>query len=327
MMKIWLTLQTILFELASLYLLDTEQMSLTLWLSYISSHGIASGSFTLLCWLVLPFRLKKPVIPAILFIYVIAFSMPVIGMLGLASIFMLALYFPKQESKTLWRSTHSLDLPIHPEQLEESQYGFAALKDILLFNPSDEKRLIATNSCRFLPQKMAMPLLKLALTDKADDIRLLAYAAIEKIEFNINKKIAILKAQQKKKTNADILHRIAENYWELCYLGIAEGPIRSYYLEQAAVFLKEALTLTPAAGIEFKLGRILLEQQKYQQAQQHLINAQQKGLLPRQITPYLAEVIFAQGRYQEVAAILNTLTSESQDTQNELKEFWHRAKS
>ncbi len=326
-MKTWLTLQTLLFELASLYLLGNEQLDFRSWLGYLSSHGLAAASFTILCWLVLPPRFKRPVTPALLFIFTLAFCIPVLGMLGLASIFLIALYFPKQEQKQLWQRTHSLELPIHPEQLESNQYGFAALKDILLFNPSDEKRLMATNSCRFLPPQVAMPLLKLALTDRSDDIRLLAYAAIEKIEFTLNSKIAALQKKIQQTHSAELLHRIAENYWELCYLGIAEGPIRSFYLEQAQHYLLQALTLAPNPGVELKLGRILLDQQQYAAAEEHLLRAQQNGLLAKQVTPYLAEIMFAQQRYKDVSALLQAVPSGQNNMLNELKEYWRRAAS
>ncbi|EIW88055.1 hypothetical protein AGRI_12656 [Alishewanella agri BL06] len=326
-MKTWLTLQTLLFELGSLYLLGNEQLDWLQWLGYFCSHGLAAASFTLLCWLVLPLRLKRPVAPALLFIFTLAFCIPVLGILGLASIFLLALYFPKPEAKNLWQRTHSLELPIHPEQLETNQYGYAALKDILLFNPSDEKRLMATNSCRFLPPQVAMPLLKLALTDRSDDIRLLAYAAIEKIEFTLNNKIASLQQKIRQTPSAELLHRVAENYWELCYLGIAEGPIRSFYLEQAQHYLEQALKLAPNPGMELKLGRILLEQQQYAAAREHLIKAQQDGLLVKQVTPYLAEILFAEQRYQEIATLLQAVPTGQNTMINELKEYWRRAAS
>ena len=58
-MKIWLILQTILFESASLYLLGEQDLSLLGWLSYAASHGAAAGTFTLVCWLALPPRRVK----------------------------------------------------------------------------------------------------------------------------------------------------------------------------------------------------------------------------------------------------------------------------
>ncbi|WP_166836268.1 hypothetical protein [Rheinheimera pleomorphica] len=326
-MKIWLTLQTLTFELASLYLLEQSQMTLALWLAFISSHAIAAASFTGLCWLVLPRVYKTPVIPALAFIYTVAFTMPVLGMLCLASVFIVALYFPKSEQKKRWRYTYNQALPIHPEQLEANQYGYAALKDILLFNPSDEKRLMATNSCRFLPHQQSIPLLKLALTDRADDIRLLAYAVIEKIEFNINRKIALLKRKLEKKPSADTLQRIAESYWELCYLGVAEGPIREFYLAEAQQYLQKASELATSAAIELKLGRILLERQELASAQQHLVLAQEKGLPKRQVTPYLAEVMFGQKHYKEVASLLRSLPARQSDLVTQLKEYWRRAAS
>ncbi|MDX1678970.1 hypothetical protein [Arsukibacterium sp.] len=326
-MKTWLTLQILTFEIASLYLLGQQQMTPLLWLAVISSHGIAAGSFTVLCWLVLPNAYKTPVLPALLFIFTLAFTMPVIGMVCLATVFVVALYFPRAEIKKRWHHTYNLALPMHPEQLEAGFYGYAALKDILLFNPSDEKRLMATNSCRFLPHQDAMPLLKLALTDRTDDIRLLAYAVIEKIEFNINRKIALLKKKQERKANAETLQRIAESYWELCYLGIAEGPIRDFYLTEASRFLQQAHQLQPSAAIELKLGRILLEQQDYDQAQHYLNNALDRGLPERQVSPYLAEVMFGKARYQEVATLLQSLPARQSDLVTQLKEYWRSAAS
>ena len=327
MMKTWLTLQAITLELASLYLLGQQQMTLSLWLAFFASHAIAAASFAALCWLVLPKAYKTPALPALLFIFILALSMPVLGMLCLASVFVIALYFPKPEVKKRWRSSFSLALPMHPEQLESSQYGYAALKDILLFNPSDEKRLMATNSCRFLPHQDAMPLLKLALTDKTDDIRLLAYAVIEKIEFNINRRISLLKKKLQRKASADTLQRIAESYWELCYLGIAEGPIRDFYLNEAQGYLQQSRQMLPSAAIELKLGRILLEQQQFDQAEQHLLAAQAKGLLSSQVTPYLAEVKFGKAQYQDTAKLLQSLPQRQSDVVAQLREYWQRAAS
>ncbi|WP_105254433.1 hypothetical protein [Pseudoalteromonas sp. T1lg75] len=322
-MKIWLILQTILFESASLYLLGDSQLGWLGWLGYASSHGAAAGTFTLLCWLALPMRYKKPVLASMAFIFVIAFSMPIIGMLGLATVFILALYLPKEQSQSLWKRSEVLELPQHPEQLEQGQYGAAALKDILLFNPSDERRQIAVNACRFLPERVAIPLLKLALTDKADDVRLLAYAAIEKIEFAINQKIDALKQQQSTQ-RASQHFQIAELYWELCYLGLADGPLRTHYLEQAKKYLLQAQQIAPAARSELQLGKVLLELQDYQGAYQYLEQARRSGLLMKQVAPYLAEAAFAQGDYRHAALLVSHLPTERGEALNELREYWRR---
>lgn len=321
-MKIWLILQTILFESASLYLLGEEQLGLLGWLSYAGSHGAAAGTFTLLCWLTLPMRYKKPVLASMAFIFVIAFSMPFVGMAGLASVFILALYLPKEQTSALWKRSEALDLPQYPEQLEQGQYGAAALKDILLFNPSEERRHIAVNACRFLEQRIAIPLLKLALTDKADDVRLLAYAAIEKIEFGINEKIDALKQQSSQQ--ASKYYQIAELYWELCYLGLADGSLRNHYLEQAKQNLLQAQQIAPATRSELQLGKVLLELQDYQGAREYLEQARRSGLLMKQVAPYLAEVAFAQGDYQHAALLVSHLPTERGERLNELREYWRR---
>lgn len=320
-MKIWLILQTILFESASLYLLGLDQLSTLGWLGYAINHAISTASFTLFCWLVLPMKYKSPVIPAMAFIFVIAFSMPVIGMLGLTLIFLIALYFPKKKTDKGWKRSEILELPLNTDIFEGERYGTSALKDILLFNPSEERRLIAVNACRFLPQREAMPLLKLALTDKVDDVRLLAYAAIEKIEFAINQKIDELNSDLK---NYDAYYQISTLYWELCYLGIADGPLKQHYLTQAKQYLLKAEEIQPTAPAQLKLGRVLLELQDYPNAIYYLQQASQNGLLLRQVAPYLAEAAFATGNYQSIKPMLNSLPTAAGENLDEIKEYWSR---
>ncbi|GLP96343.1 tetratricopeptide repeat protein [Paraferrimonas sedimenticola] len=323
-MRNWLILQTILFESASLYLLSAEQLSLLGWISYASSHSIAAISFTALFWLILPMRYKTPLYASMGFIFVIAISMPLVGMLGLTLIFLVALYLPSKQDDQLWQRSEIVELPQHVESIEASQFGSAALKDILLFNPSDERRLIAVNACRFLPEKVAMPLLKIALTDKVDDVRLLAYAAIEKMEFSINQKIDALTKKLKQKESAEAHYQIASLYWELCYLEIAEGPLQLHYLEQAKHYLQRSLDLKPSAQTKLKLGRVLLQLQEFDQAKVYLEQAHASGLLATQVVPYLAEVAFAQGEYYKTAELLKSLPESSNIALSQLKEYWLR---
>lgn len=323
-MKTWLILQTLLLEFASLYILGFEQFDTVQWLSYASTHMLAALSFTLLCWLVLPMHFKVPVWSAMLFILVIAFSMPVIGMMGLATIFIVALYFPKAKEQQLWRRSEALELPVHPESLAEQQFGSAALKDILLFNPSFERRLIAVNACQYLPVREAVSLLKIALTDKVDDVRLLAYAAIEKNELKINEQIDQLKNALKRTDDAATNFQIAVLYWELCYLGIADGPLKLHYLNQAKAFLLKSEQRTPSTRSQLQLGRVLLELQEYEQAMHYLELAHKGGLLMKQVAPYLAEAAFAMGDYDHAALLMKHLPVRPGEPLYEQREFWRR---
>ena len=85
--------------------------------------------------------------------------------------------------------------------------------------------------------------------------------------------------------------------------------------------------MLPSAAIELKLGRILLEQQQFDQAEQHLLAAQAKGLLSSQVTPYLAEVKFGKAQYQDTAKLLQSLPQRQSDVVAQLREYWQRAAS
>lgn len=322
-MKVWLILQTILFESASLYLLQNEQLSLLQWLSYACSHALAASSFTALCWVTLPLHYKRPLLGSAAFIFTIAFSMPLVGMLGLGSVFLIALYSPQKKNLILWQRSEFLDLPLSPESVEQGQFGTAALRDILLFNPSDERRLIAVNACRFLPEKNAIPLLILALKDTVDDVRLLAYTTIEKIEFRINQDIEKSKKQLEKQPGPEKANQIAQLYWELCYLGLADGALKEHYLQQAKQYLLKAESQQPMVRSQLLLGRVLLALNDFTQAKAYLLQAQKSGLLIKQVAPYLAEVAFAQNNLSEVQQYLKYLPIQQGDHLSEIREYWH----
>lgn len=322
-MKAWLILQTILFESASLYLLQNEQLTSLQWISYASSHALAVASFTALCWMLLPLQYKRPLLGSAAFIFIIAFSIPLVGMLGLGSVFLVALYLPKKKELMLWQRSEFLDLPLSPESVDQGQFGTAALRDILLFNPSAERRLIAVNACRFLPEKTAIPLLVLALKDTVDDVRLLAYAAIEKIEFRINQDIEKSKQQLKKQSTPEKANQIAQLYWELCYLGLADGALKQHYLQQAKSYLLDAENQQPMVRSQLLLGRVLLALNEFSQAKGYLLQAQKSGLLTKQVAPYLAEVAFSQNDFNAVRHYLEHLPSQQGDRLSEIKEYWY----
>ena len=70
-----------------------------------------------------------------------------------------------------------------------------------------------------------------------------------------------------------------------------------------------------------------LEQQQFDQAEQHLLAAQAKGLLSSQVTPYLAEVKFGKAQYQDTAKLLQSLPQRQSDVVAQLREYWQRAAS
>ncbi|PAJ73878.1 hypothetical protein CJF42_13480 [Pseudoalteromonas sp. NBT06-2] len=321
-MKIWLIIQTLLFESSSIYLLRDSQFSWVEWIEYITLHGLAAASFTILCWLFLPVQFKRPVISAMAFIFIIVICMPVVGMLGLATTFIIGLYLPKPQHNKVWCSAEELTLPNSPSEINNLHYGAGALREIISFNSSADQRQQAVNAIRYLPEKEGVPLLKIALNDLTDDVRLLAYSSLEKIEFRLNETLDIHQKQYAVTPSAKKAHQIAQNYWELCYLGLADGPLKSHYLKQAREYLLKANKLDDLAKVNLLLGRIFLAENDPLNAVKPLEKALEAGLMMKQVAPYLAESAFMMNDYKKVRHYIAYLPEQQGGTLSEMREFW-----
>ncbi|MGF1686746.1 HEAT repeat domain-containing protein [Photobacterium japonica] len=321
-MKLWLTLQTITFELASFYLVYAQPMTLERWGAFATTHALACASFTGVCWLLLPKHYKSPVIPAVSFLFLFNYFLPLIGMIGTTCSLLVALYLPRPQSQVTWQECEKAPLPQNPGEVLHTQFGTGALREILLHNTDAERRSLAVTAIRQLPRQHAVPLLQLALKDLTDDVRLLAYASLEGIETNINESISVLKTQYERESSAVKAHELAQQYWELCYLGIAEGILRQHYLQEAEQWLAQSLCLQQTASANLLLGRVLLELNRAEEAMVALDAALKGGLLLRQVAPYLAEAAYLSGDYDTAKEYIAYFPEQKGERLSQIKELW-----
>jgi uncharacterized protein HemY len=153
---------------------------------------------------------------------------------------------------------------------------------------------------------------------------LLAYARLDHLENELNYQINHYEESLKLQNNedrADFHRMIAEQLWELSYLGLSEGETQRYHLDQALSHVKSSLAITKSAGLQLLLGRIYLALGKYDLAEQALIAAQASGDSPKRVLPYLAEVAYRNKQYAKVTSYLDKLETD-QSALNQLKEYW-----
>lgn len=317
-----LSLLTAILELISLYLVSEEVFQQGGWPLYILFHGLATLTFTGLCWFFLSPAHKSTPFSSLLFISGISFCMPVVGMLGLLFSLVLALRLPKPQKEYEWRSIEQLSLPNSPSEPNDLLYGAAALRGIISFNANEEQRISAVNAIRYLPKKEGIPLLKIALNDLSDDVRLLAYSSLDKIEFSLNESIEKQQKRFELKPKAKVAHQIAQNYWELYYLGLADSPLKDHYLVKAREYLIKASELEDLSKVHLLLGKVFLAEQSYYNAIQSLEKALEGGLLIKQVAPYLAEAAFMMKNYKKVREYIQYLPKKGHDSLGELREFW-----
>lgn len=239
-----------------------------------------------------------------LFFFIIAFYMPLLGMSGLAIALVPGLRFIKT----------ARELPINFNMIRAFsdapvgnslpfEYGAVSLKN-LLRSQNPDKRLSAVYATLKLEDKNAIPLLRMALLDPIDDIRLLAYALIDRKEQRISERIECARQslENNEIPNTRHLYRcIVKDYWELAYLGLVEGETLNYVLNKAREYLENGLQRYPNdRGLHLQYAKLLLRLREQQAAYDEFKMAEGLGVGRKQLMLYYAEIDFLHRRYGEV---------------------------
>ncbi|CAE6934866.1 HEAT repeat domain-containing protein [Vibrio sp. B1FLJ16] len=321
-MKIWLLLSALVLEGLSLSLLIHHSVT-THFESYaLASHTMACASLSAACWLMLPANYKYPKESSMGFLFIFNLLLPIIGILGTLGSLMIALHLPRKVSNISWQAHEDNPLPKKLQNTPVEHLGVGALREILLYDSDPERHLLAITAIRNLPNKHAVPLLQLAMKDLSDDVRLQAYASLERIEKEINESISLLRKQFEHKATAQKAYEIAQQYWELCYLGIAEGVLFQHYLKQAEQNLIQANKIQESASSNLLLARVLLKQKRPLDATQILNNAQNQGAITKQVAPYLAEAAYMIGNYREVRKFVTYFPDQQGELLSQIREYW-----
>lgn len=278
---------------------------------FILTHGLACVMLCGAIWLLLPARYRSPLPWSPLFIFSMAFFVPVIGTIGVVAAIFPALYLPRKREKQVWQAVGIPDLP-YRAQLQSRSPIFAdgGLQDVLRHAPDPDQRLAALLATKRMPGKEAVPILKLALGDPSDDVRLLAYSMLDKQESDINLRIQIALGQlhgAPTKAAGKLHGTLARWYWELAYLGLAQGSVLEHVLNQANEHAEQGLNAGEGGELFLLAGRIALELGDVQRAEVLLTKAQEDGMGEAQILPFHAELAFESGQYHEIPGLLASL--------------------
>lgn len=325
----WLFSSGFVLELAGLagLLLGTtsaQQLGYFLSLHLMGSALIAAGA-----WILLPRKYRRPLIASYAFFYSITAFMPFIGAIGLVACVLPSLYLPRREKKRVLEALETIELPYTPHEMNESPlFNDGGLQDVLHLETNESKRLNALLATRNMNQQEAIPILQKALRDPADDIRLLAYAMLDKYESQINatletdlSKLATSKGAHR----AELNKRIAHNYWELAYLGLAQGSVLEHALEQAQHNIRRAMTYKETAELALLAGKVALKQHRSAYAASAFRQALALGMDKQHVLPYLAEAAYIAGEYREIPRLLRQLPEAQRERQPfvELMDYWY----
>ncbi|HCV77466.1 HEAT repeat domain-containing protein [Pseudomonas oryzihabitans] len=310
----WLFSGAFAFEASSWALLFANLPVAAAALAFAAAHAAGSALLAGGAWLLLPRRYQRPLPWSPLFLFALAFFIPLLGAVGVIAAVFPALYLPRKQREIAWEARSVPNLPFRPlERREEMLFSDGGLQDVLRHAPSTDKRLTALFATRRMPGRDAIPILKLALRDPADDVRLLAYSMLDQQESQINQRIET-QLGELASTPAErqpALHgTLARGYWELAYLGLAQGSVLRHVLGQAREHIELALAGEENEELRILAGRIALEQGEPERALEFFQAAEAAGVPLAQLAPFRAEIAFLRRDYAVIPALLDSLPAD-----------------
>ena len=264
----------------------------------------------------------------------LAACVPALGALGMLAAFRFGLRAPREESQEPW-VVFDLEKDMeehHRHPLRSRRTTVSALEIRTALKQRGEGtvagRFQAVLAVQRLPPRVGVPLLKIAQSDPSDEVRLYAFSRLERMRDDLEKQVKDVSMALENAADADAarLHlRLAQSYWELGYLQLAEGAVLAHALESAHHHAAIASERVPMhAPAEFFLGRILLQLREPARAATAFERAVRAGYPRVKVLPWLAECAFLARDFGAVTSLLAELESLSPENVffQQVSDFW-----
>ena len=260
---------------------------------YLIFHTLASFLIGSLIFILLPPRYRLNT-NKVLLLSAIVLLIFLTGPLGVFGGFLLYIMLLKRKSVSLPVEKLFIEEIIIPE-VEKRTFGEAVGEKL------NEKLILLLTK---FPSSQSMQILKRALAVDKDEVRLIAFAAISRMEKEIFERINLLLRELDRAKNEEELFRIyaslAELYWEPVFLNIADEELEEFYLKTALEYGIKALEIREDEKILFLIGRIYLRLKEYERAEYFLIKATERGMPLEKVAPYLMEVYFVKRDWESL---------------------------
>jgi tetratricopeptide (TPR) repeat protein len=280
--------------------------------TFAGFHLLASAVLASVVWLSLPFKYRRPRRPTWLFLTAFCFFIPGLAFIALTVLALCAHYFGFG-----MRHEAVVDLRL-PEYFGGAaapppSYGPGGIRARLFgTNISATNRMQALLSLQALPAQSANALWRTLLSDRMDDIRLIAYGTLDAREKRLHREILAIErkrdACRSDNTRALLTKQLAELNWDMLYLGLAQGAVADLIRDKVKGYAQEALQADPAdADTWLLLGRLALIDGDAAAAQSAFGKSIELGLPHVRTVPYLAELAFRRGDYATTRELMRAV--------------------
>jgi hypothetical protein len=265
------------------------------------AHGVAAANGQ-------PLRRRGPALA----VFLLGLSLPVVGALGVC-----AVVLPAWRARCGQLDDGVLELAM-PDFKAPGEPAAAPvpkpIEFVLRTSASRQLRVEAVMALRLMDAHHAVPLLRVALGDRDEDVRLLAYGILERREKELRGSIELalqeleppsaITADAPVRQRSAVLRTLAELHWELVHAGFVGGELRATTLRDATRYGDAALRLQPDGSLALLLGRVRLRDGDAEGALHYLRAAAQLGIADTALSPFFAEAAFLMRRFDVIAALL-----------------------
>jgi polysaccharide biosynthesis protein PelE len=295
---------------------------------FLPSHAAASALAALAAWLVLPRAYKVPKPWTLAFLFSFCFFIPMLGALGLLTGIVGMLYFKR---RTRAQTYDDVQLPRFDPRLAYKPPHFAGSGiRSLLGNPKirGEVKLRALMAVEAMPPALSTPIIRQALADPVDDVRLLAYGMLDGREKRIRALIRLEAEKLKDEASGEAkftgCKRLAGLYWELIYQGLVQGDLLRDALCRGLDYCKQAAATRPDdAWLWFAQARFHMRGGDLDAAELAFAEAERLGYGKQRVAPMLAEIAYTRREFQRIPQLLSAAPALRQvPLTKAVLEFW-----
>lgn len=243
-------------------------------------------------------------------VVLVVLALPVVGSAGVALI-ILATGFMQHDDRAARYKSYALPGLVHQETEPpalSSQALREGLASVLASENDPRRRQKALLQAQHVPLRRAVALMRIGVGDDADEVRLLGYSMLDRLERRLETDLGQLKKRLEHEDDplGNIHVALANLCGEYAYLELTQGKMREAMLDEAIGYLEKAIAVYPCAERWKYYARLSLERGYLANADYGLAKAREFGLSSIRLRVFEAELAY---KYRDLDRLHKSLAN------------------
>lgn len=252
---------------------------------------------------------EKALYGRLLCVVLVMLALPVVGSAGVGLIILSTVFMQRDDSVgryTAYSLPGLMNQEVEPPELS-SQALREGLASVLTSESDPRRRQKALLQAQHIPLRQAVALMRIGVGDDADEVRLLGYSMLDRLERRLENELGQLKKRlhQEHDPLGNIHVALASLCGEYAYLELTQGKVREAMLDEAISYLESAIAACPSAERWKYYARLSLERGYLANADDGLAKARELGLASVRLRVFEAELAY---KYRDLHRLQKSLT-------------------